>query len=56
MDFEDILAELDPTGEWETDGFGLDSNLIHCGVMIEQDALACVECGAINPLVANGLI
>ena len=56
MNFDDMLAELDPTGEWESDGFGLDSNLIHCGVMVEQDCPACPECGAANPLRAAGLI
>jgi hypothetical protein len=49
--FEEVLAELDPTGKWETDGFGLDSNLRHCESLIEQDAKACPECGAANPLL-----
>jgi len=56
MDFEEILADLDPTGEWSTDGFGLDSCLEHCGTLIEQDCPRCPECGAANPLRAAGLI
>lgn len=52
---DDILAELDPSGEWETDGMGLDSLLIHC-TTVEQDCPRCPECGAVNPLRAAGLI
>lgn len=55
MDFDEILADLDPTGTWESDGYGIDSNLVHC-VTIEQDCPACPECGAVNPLRAAGLI
>jgi hypothetical protein len=56
--FEEILAELDPDGEWETDGFGMDSNLVHseCGTMIEQDAKECPVCHVLNPIRAAGLI
>jgi hypothetical protein len=49
MDFDELLSELDPTGEWSTDGYGLDCCLIHC-TMVEQDAKCCPECGAPNPL------
>jgi hypothetical protein len=54
MDFDELLESLDPTGEWESDGFGIDSCLSHCGSLIEQDAPGCPECGAPNPL--GGLI
>lgn len=51
---DDFLKELLPA-DWETDGFGIDSNLI-CphGDMIEQDG----ECsqGCISPLREMGLI
>jgi len=55
MDIDELLAELDPTGEWETDGYGLDSNLVHC-TTVEMDAPHCPECGAVNPLRAAGVI
>lgn len=53
-DLDEILEDLDPSGEWSTDGFGLDSCLIHCD-LIEMDADACF-CGAPNPLREAGLI
>jgi hypothetical protein len=56
FDMDEILAELDPSGEWGTDGFGIDSCLEHCGVLIEQDCPACPECGAANPMRKAGLI
>jgi hypothetical protein len=56
IDFEELLAELDPDGEWGSDGFGLDSCLEHCGVLIEQDCPGCAVCGQPNPLRAAGLI
>lgn len=56
MDFDELLEAIDPTGKWGTDGFGIDSNLIHCGEMIEQDCPACCVCGAPNPLVQAGMI
>lgn len=52
LDFDEILANL-PGGEaWSTDGYGLDSLLIHdaCGTLIEQDCRACPECGTLNPV------
>jgi hypothetical protein len=51
---DDLIDELLPEG-WETDGYGLDSNLI-CphGHMIEQDG-ACFE-GCVSPLRTMGLI
>ncbi len=60
MDLEEILESLGAEG-WETDGFGIDSNLI-CpnGHMIEQDG-HCPKsemqpgCGP-SPLRAAGLI
>lgn len=55
MELEEILASIDPTGEWSTDGYGIDSNLVHC-VMIEQDCPRCPECGEPNPLMAYGII
>jgi len=56
MDFNEILASIDPTGTWGTDGFGIDSCLEHCGELIEQDCPKCCICGAPNPLMAAGLI
>jgi hypothetical protein len=50
---EEILAEIAP--DWETDGYGLDSNLIcPCGYTIEQDG-QCPE-GCISPLITMGMI
>lgn len=53
-DFEDMMQSLMPPG-WETDGYGIDSNLI-CphGHMIEQDGI-CPE-GCVSPLREMGLI
>ncbi len=56
MDTIDEVLEYLGADDWETDGFGLDSNLIHCDSMIEQDCPRCPECGAPNPLMAAGLI
>lgn len=53
---DDLLAEIDPTGTWGTDGFGIDSCLEHCGTLIEQDCPSCPECGAPNPMRKHGLI
>jgi hypothetical protein len=53
--FEAVLADCDPSGEWSTDGFGIDSCLIHC-TTIEQDCERCPVCGAENPLTKAGLI
>lgn len=52
--YDDMIQDLLPEG-WETDGFGLDSNLI-CphGHMIEQDG-ECPE-GCVSPLRLMGLI
>ena len=54
MDFDEILESIDPDGEWESDGFGFDSILIHseCGSRIEQDCPKCPECGTRNPIYA----
>lgn len=53
-DIEDIL-EANGYEDWETDGYGLDANLI-CphGDMIEQDGV-CPQ-GCVSPLRELGLI
>jgi hypothetical protein len=53
-DYGEILESLLPEG-WETDGYGIDSNLI-CphGHMIEQDG-KCPD-GCVSPLRLMGLI
>jgi len=52
--YDDILNEILPEG-WETDGYGIDSNLI-CphGHIIELDG-RCPE-GCVSPLVKWGMI
>lgn len=38
------VSELDSSGEWSTDGYGIDSCLVHCAT-IEQDCPCCPDCG-----------
>jgi hypothetical protein len=53
---DEFWAELLPDG-WDTDGYGIDSNLI-CphGNVLEQDCRGAGTCGCVSPLVEMGLI
>lgn len=54
-----VLDELLEGTGFYSDGYGdYDSNLVceEDGTMIEMDAEACPECGAKNPLRAQGMI
>lgn len=55
MDIEELLASIG-AGDWETDGYGIDSCLIcpEHGHTIEQDG-QCPD-GCVSPLRAAGLI